>query len=69
MGFVNAIIKDNKKAIVDHIFSEDMKAKIVAKLNDAVDVPFISEATEAKVIDAMYSSIEDVVKEAILEKI
>jgi hypothetical protein len=38
-------------------------------INDNVDIPFIGESTEAKIIDALYSSVEDVVKEVILEKL
>ena len=44
-----------------------MKAKIIDKLNENVDVPFISEKTEEKILSAIYDSVEDVVKEAILK--
>ena len=44
-----------------------MKDKIIKKLNDNVDVPFISEKTEEKILVAIYDSVEDVVKEAILK--
>ena len=63
-------IRDNmdlKEMIADYIFNDEMKEKIIKKLNDNVDVPFISEKTEEKILVAIYDSVEDVVKEAILK--
>ena len=56
-----------KEMIADYIFNDEMKDKIIKKLNDNVDVPFISEKTEEKILIAIYDSVEDVVKEAILK--
>ena len=58
---------DLKEMIADYVFNDDMKAKIIDKLNEIVDVPFISEKTEEKILSAIYDSVEDVVKEAILK--
>ena len=58
---------DIKQMIVDYIFNDEMKEKIVKELNDNVDVPFISEKTEAKILDAVYDSVEEVIKKAILK--
>ena len=58
---------DLKKMISDYIFNDEMKAKIVKELNDNVDVPFLSEKTEAKILDAVYDSVEEVIKKAILK--
>jgi hypothetical protein len=69
MDFLKKVIDDNKDALVDYIFDDELKDKVVKAINDNVDVPFISEKTEGKIIDAMYSSIEDVVKGAIKEKL
>ena len=69
MNFLKKVIDDNKDALVDYIFDDELKDKVVKAINDNVDVPFISEKTEGKIIDAMYSSIEDVVKGAIKEKL
>ena len=54
-----------KKAIIEYLFNEEMKSKIVASLNENIDIPFISEKTEAKILDALYSSVEEVLKNAI----
>ena len=58
---------DIKQMIADYVFNDEMKDKIIKKLNDNVDVPFISEKTEEKILIAIYDSVEDVVKEAILK--
>ena len=60
---------DIKQMIVDYIFNDEMKEKICKELNDNVDIPFISEKTEAKVLNAIYDSIEDVVKSTMKEKL
>tara|TARA_Y100001956_G_scaffold77895_1_gene88909 strand:+ start:4868 stop:5056 length:189 start_codon:yes stop_codon:yes gene_type:complete len=54
-----------KKAIIEYLFNEEMKSKIVASLNENIDIPFISEKTEGKILDALYSSVEEVLKNAI----
>ena len=58
---------DIKQVIVDYIFNDEMKDKIVKELNDNVNIPIISEKTEAKILAAIYDSIEEVIKKAILK--
>tara|TARA_R100000781_G_C3968469_1_gene89272 strand:+ start:206 stop:385 length:180 start_codon:yes stop_codon:yes gene_type:complete len=58
---------DLKNMIVDYIFNDEMKEKIVKELNDNVDVPIISEKTEEKILTAIYDSVEEVIKKAILK--
>jgi len=36
-------------------------------MNDNVDIPFISEKTEEKYLIAIWESVEEVVKEALIE--
>ena len=54
-----------KTAIIEYLFNEEMKKNIVTALNKNIDIPFISEKTEEKILDAVYSSVEDVLKDAI----
>jgi hypothetical protein len=61
---MNEVIKN---AIVEHLFNDEMKGNIVAALNKNIDIPFISEKTEGKILDAVYSSVEEVLKNAILK--
>ena len=58
---------DIKEMIVDYIFNDEMKDKICKELNDNVDIPFLSEKTEGKILDAVYDSVEEVIKKAILK--
>ena len=44
-----------------------MKEKLIKKMNEYIDIPFISEKTEAKILDAVWDSVEDVVKEALID--
>ena len=53
--------------LINHLFNEETKASIIKALNDKVDIPFINENTEAKILDAVYSSVEDVLKEQLLK--
>ena len=53
--------------VVNYIFNDEMKEKIVKELNDNVNIPIISEKTEEKIIDALYDSVEEVIKKAILK--
>ena len=43
------------KLMAEHMFSEETKQKVVQKLNENVDIPIISEATEEKIIEAPVS--------------
>jgi hypothetical protein len=55
------------KIVAGYIFNDEMKAKMISRMNENVDIPFISEKTEAKILDAIWDSIEDVVKEALIK--
>ena len=69
MSLIKDIISSNKEAIVDSIFDDELQQKVVTALNENVDIPFLSEKTEQKIMDAIYDSIEDVVKATILDKL
>ena len=58
---------DFKNMVADYIFNEEMKVKIVKELNDNVNIPILSEATEEKIFSAIYDSVEEVIKKAILK--
>ena len=56
-----------KELIAEYLFNDEMKTKIIKSLNENVDIPIISEKTEEKILTAIYDSVEEVVKEAILK--
>ena len=55
------------KIVAGYIFNDEMKEKLITKMNENIDIPFISEKTEAKILDAVWDSVEDVVKQALIE--
>ena len=69
MSFFKDLISDNKDAIIDKIFDDELQEKLVTKLKKRVAIPIISEKTEAKSLIAIYDSVEDVVKEVMREKL
>ena len=69
MSLIKDVISANKEAIVDSIFDEELQAKVVKALNENVDIPFLTESTEEKILNAVYDSVEDVLKATIIEKL
>ena len=69
MSLIKNIIKDNKSKIVDAIFDEELKGKLIKKLNADINIPIIGEDTEEKILIALYDAVEEVVKEVIISKI
>ena len=51
--------------LIDEIFNDELQKEIVDELNKNIDIPFISEETEGKAINAFYDTIEGVLKSAI----
>ena len=57
-----------QEMVASYIFNDDMKAKIVKELNANINIPIINEKTEGKIIEAIYETVEAVVKGVILKK-
>ena len=55
----------DSKIIIDMLEKKDFKNDLVKKLNGDVDIPFINEKTEKKVIEKIY----DVFIKALKEKL
>lgn len=58
-----------KKDLVEEVFGDELQKEVVDALNKNIDIPFISEATEEKMMNALYETVEGVIKKAILEKV
>ncbi|QDP45741.1 MAG: hypothetical protein Unbinned5179contig1000_28 [Prokaryotic dsDNA virus sp.] len=54
------------KIVAGYIFNDEMKAKLITKMNENVDIPIISEKTEEKILTAIWESVEEVVKDALV---
>ena len=51
--------------IIDEVFNDELQAEVVKALNENIDIPFISESTEEKALNAMYDTVEGILKTAI----
>ena len=69
MSFINDLLAKHKEDLVAKIFDDELQKKIVDKLNENINIPIISEKTEEKILNAIYDSIEEVVKKTIIDKI
>ena len=56
-----------QEQLISYLFNKETKANIIKALNDEVDIPFINEKTEGKILDAVYSVVEDVMKAQLLK--
>ena len=51
--------------IIDEVFNDELQKEVVKALNENIDIPFISESTEEKALNAMYDTVEGILKAAI----
>ena len=54
------------KIVAGYIFNDEMKEKMINKMNENVDIPFISDDTEDKKLAYIWDTVEEVVQEALL---
>ena len=52
----------------EKVFNDETKAKLVKGLNDKIDIPFISEKTEGKIIDSLISAVFEIFRKVLLGK-
>ena len=55
-----------KKDLVEELFGDELQKEVVKALNDNIDIPFISEATEEKAINALYETVEGILKQKLM---
>ena len=58
---------DFKDMVIDYIFNEETKAKVIKELNDNINIPILNEKTEAKIFEAIWDSVESILKKVILK--
>lgn len=58
-----------KEDIMNEVFSDELQAEVVKALNDNIDIPFISEKTEEKALNALYETVEGILKKVIKDKL
>ena len=69
MSLFKEVADKAKKELADKIFDDDLQKQLVKALNDNVNIPFLSKKTEEKIFNALYDSVQDVVKKVIIDKL
>ena len=50
------------------ILNDETKVKIIAQLNKKMNIPMISEETEAELLESLYEALQEAIAEAINEE-
>ena len=58
-----------KKDMMEEVFNDELQKEVVDALNAHVDIPFLSEKTEEKMMNAVYDTVEGIIKKVIMEKL
>ena len=64
---MNALVKALKKMAIEMILNDKTKDKVIIQLNKKINLPMISEDTEAELMDALYEALQEAIKDAIDE--
>ena len=64
---MNALVKELKKMAIEMILNDQTKDKVIIQLNKKINLPMISEDTEAELLDALYEALQEAIKDAIDE--
>ena len=65
---MNALVKALKKMAIEMILNDQTKEKVIVQLNKKMNLPMISEETEAELLEALYEALQEALKAAIDEK-
>ena len=64
---MNALVKALKKMAIEMVLNDNTKDKVIVQLNKKINLPMISEDTEAELMDALYEALQEAIKDAIDE--
>ena len=53
--------------IAEKLFNDESRDKIVKALNDNINIPILNESTDEKIFEAIWESVEEVLKKVILK--
>ena len=62
---MNALVKALKKMAVEMILNDETKGKVIEQLIKKMNLPMISEETEAELLEALYEALQEALKGAI----
>jgi hypothetical protein len=54
--------------IMEYLFNNDNKEKIIDELNKNINIPIINEDTEEKILEAIYGVFENVMGDVLSKK-
>ena len=52
---------------MDYLFNPSNKEELLKALNENIDIPIIGEKTEAKILEAIWNTMEEVFKKVLLK--
>ena len=64
---MDKLIKALKKMAIEMVLNDQTKEKVIIQLNKKINLPMISEDTEAELMDALYEALQEAIKDAIDE--
>jgi len=64
---VNKLVKTLKKMAVEMLLNDANKDKVIKQLNKKINLPMISEETEAELLDALYETLQEALMAAVDE--
>ena len=62
---MNKFVKIFKKIFKEMILNDSTKEAVIKNLNKKIDLPMISEKTEAELLDALYEAMQEAISDAI----
>ena len=65
---MNKLVAAIKKIAVEMILNDDTKEKVIKQLNKKMNLPMISEETEAELLDALYEAMQEALQDAIAKE-
>ena len=65
---MNKLVAAIKKIAVEMILNDDTKEIVIKQLNKKMNLPMISEETEAELLDALYEAMQEALQDAIEKK-
>ena len=61
---MDKLIKALKKMAIEMVLNDKTKDKVIIQLNKKINLPMISEETEAELMDALYEALQEAIKDA-----
>tara|TARA_R100000700_G_scaffold40630_1_gene56964 strand:+ start:308 stop:511 length:204 start_codon:yes stop_codon:yes gene_type:complete len=65
---MNKLVEVLKKMALEMILNDEIKKSVISNLNKKVNLPMISEKTEAELMESMYDAMQEAIEGAVLKK-